>query len=186
MPSAQKKSPKKPKKSIKMKARTRRHARNIPAMPEEKPGLKRYAFFNVGKQNYAIDVDRVIEVLHQYAIEPVAHLPDAFLGVIHLRGVSIPVIDLPQLLREEKLEGSEKTCIIAMLGHEQIGLLIDSDIEIIMSDECRVHTLPDCYTKEEARFIDGILALDDTFMAILNPDGMIQALTDWKAADAAV
>jgi purine-binding chemotaxis protein CheW len=148
--------------------------------------LKRYAFFNVGRHMYAVDVDRVIEVLHQYTIEPVAHLPEAFLGVIHLRGASIPVIDLPLLLREERLEDSDKTCLIAMLDTEQIGLLIDSDIEIVMSDECRVHTLPDCYTKEEARFIDGILALDDKFMAILDPDGMIHTLTDWKAADAAV
>jgi purine-binding chemotaxis protein CheW len=184
MPSARKKPSKKRKKPTEIKTRTPAHNKDILTATREKPGLKRYAFFSVGKQRYAVDVDRIVEVLHQFTIEPVSHLPEAFLGVIHLRGVSIPVVDLPYLLREEKIESIEKTCLIAMLEREQIGLLIDSDINIIMSDEGCVHMLPDCYTKEEAQFIDGILALDNDFMAIINPNGIIRTLTDWKVPDA--
>jgi hypothetical protein len=53
-----------------------------------------------------------------------------------------------------------------------------------MSDEGFIHTLPDCYTKEEAGFIDGVLALEDDFMAIINPTGIIHTLTDWKDSNA--
>lgn len=186
MPSVRKRPAKKLKKSTKIRSRASVQEKDMPTTARENPDLKRYAFFCVGKQKYAVDVDRVIEVLHQFTIEPVSHLPETFPGIIHLRGVSIPVVDLPYLLREEKIESGEKTCLIAMLEKEQIGLLIDSDIEIIMSDEGFVHTLPDCYTKEEAQFIDGILAVDDAFMAIINPNGIVRTLIDWRVLGAKV
>ncbi len=183
MPPSRKKSPKKAKKTTKTRSRTQVQEKNVPAV-DQGSDLKRYAIFLVGKRKYAVDVDRIIEVLHQFTVEPVSHLPEAFPGVIHLRGVSVPVVDLSYLLREDRPESVENTCLIAMLEKEQIGLLIDSDIKIIMSDEGFIHTLPDCYTKEEAEFIDGILALEDDFMAIINPVGIIRTLTDWKVTHA--
>ncbi len=183
MPQPGKKTPKRVKKPTKTRHRAGVQEKNIAAV-EKSPDQKRYAIFLVGKQKYAVDVDRIIEVLHQFTVEPVSHLPEAFPGVIHLRGVSVPVVDLSHLLRENRPDSVENTCLIAMLEKEQIGLLIDSDIKIIMSDEGFIHTLPDCYTKEEAAFIDGILALGDDFMAIINPTGIIRTLTDWKVPHA--
>ena len=184
MSPSRKKKPKKAKKSKKTPEPAPVLETDAAIATSEKPGLKRYAVFRVGQQKYAVDVDNIIEVLHQFTVERVSHLPDVFPGVINLRGTSIPVVDLPCLLREETIASDEKTCLIAMLDKEQIGFLIDSDIEIIMSDEGRVHALPDCYTREEAGFIDGILGLKDDFMAILNPDGVIKTLTDWQVPDA--
>lgn len=183
MPTSRKKSQKRVKKPSKTRKRAAVQEKNTPPV-DKSPDLKRYAIFLVGKQKYAVDVDRVIEVLHQFTVELVSHLPEAFPGVIHLRGVSVPVVDLSYLLRENRPESVESTCLIAMLEKEQIGLLIDSDIKIIMSDEGFIHTLPDCYTKEEGAFIDGILALEDDFMAIINPAGIIRTLTDWKVSNA--
>ena len=142
MSPSRKKKPKKAKKSKKTPEPAPVLETDAAIATSEKPGLKRYAVFRVGQQKYAVDVDNIIEVLHQFTVERVSHLPDVFPGVINLRGTSIPVVDLPCLLREETIASDEKTCLIAMLDKEQIGFLIDSDIEIIMSDEGRVHALP--------------------------------------------
>lgn len=180
MPAVQRSSSRKQKKSIEKAATSLTET----AATANDPQVQRYAVFKVGNQRYAIDVDRIIEVLHQFTVEPVSHLPDSFPGVIHLRGVSVPVVDLSILLREERTGTDGKTCLIAMMEKEHIGLLIDSDTDIITSRPGMLHALPDSYTKEEAQFIEGILALSDDLMAIIDPAGIVRTLTDWKVPDA--
>ncbi len=142
-----------------------------------------YAIFLVGKEQFAIDLDEILEMLHTFDIISVPHLPSAFSGIVNLRGQSVPVVGLQRVLKEEQVKTEAKTCLITVVGSSKIGLLVDSDVEIVSSEFGSLHPLPDCYTKDEAKFLAGIFWTDDKLVGILRPKEMLEVLTQWREDD---
>jgi purine-binding chemotaxis protein CheW len=172
------KSKKKPKTKLKIIKPVTKHV--LPKKTKNDIEEISYATFMVGKEYFAIDLDSIAEILHEFNIVSVPHLPDTFSGVIELRGESIPVVDLQKLLAEEKITDSVRTCLITIINSSHMGLLVDSDIEIMTESDGRIHPLPDCYIEEEIAFLDGIFWVEDKFFGILKPKEMIEILAKWR------
>lgn len=139
-----------------------------------------YAVFAVGKEKFAIDLDYITEILHTFKIISVPHLPEMFSGVVKLRGASIAVINLQTLLKGEKTETEVRPCLITKVGTRAMGFLVDSDVVIIAAGQGRLCPLPDSFTKEEVKFLEGIFWTDQTFVGILKPKEMLEVLTQWR------
>ncbi len=161
-----------------------------PEMPApetiEKPISKKersFAIFAVGPEWYGLDLDSIIEILHNYEIIPVPHLPPSFAGVINLRGTSVPVVVLAKLFKFDTRADSINVCIITTVDETKIGLLVDSDVEIVNFEKGRLYPLPNCYTKEESEFLEGIFWLDERFIGILRLKEALNLLTEWRLED---
>jgi len=141
---------------------------------------QKFAIFSVGKEMFGIDLDMILETLYTYHVIPVEHLPETYKGIIKLKGKSIPVVMLRELLNEDTPVSSMQVCIIIRVGDSRVGLLVDSDIEIIPSTTGTLHALPDCYSRDEAEFITNILWLEQSFIGILDCRRMMEILAGWK------
>uniref|UniRef100_A0A7C4TCQ3 CheW-like domain-containing protein n=1 Tax=candidate division WOR-3 bacterium TaxID=2052148 RepID=A0A7C4TCQ3_UNCW3 len=142
-----------------------------------------FAIFSVGSEWYGIDLDSIVEVLHNFEIVPVPHLPQSFMGVINLRGESVPVVLMSELLKQKtRMEGT-KVCIISMVGNNKTGLLVDSEVEIVNYDKGKLYPLPDCFSKEEAEFLEGIFWYDNRFIGILRIENALSLLIKWRLED---
>ncbi len=139
-----------------------------------------YAIFSVGEELFAINLDSILEILHEFDLVDVPHLPETFSGVVDLRGESIPVVELRNLLSEKNIETETRACLVTNVGTSKIGLLVDSDVEIVTSEQGDIHPLPDCFTKEETEFLDGIFWVKDKFVGLLRPKGMMETLAASK------
>ncbi|MGB3341971.1 MAG: chemotaxis protein CheW [bacterium] len=150
--------------------------------PENRDETKEesYAIFNVGNEKFAINLDSIKEILHTFKIMTVPHLPELFSGIVKLRGESVPVVDLQNLLKESVTEVTIKPCLITKLGDSSMGFLIDSDVSIITTEQFKLHPLPDCFTREEIEFLEGILWVDNTFVGVLKPREMVEILAQWR------
>jgi len=142
-----------------------------------------FAIFAVGTEWYAINLDLISEIITSFEILSVPHLPESFSGVINLRGESVPVVDLRKLLKIEEAETKTRICVITMIRSSKIGLLVDSDVEIVNLADGRFYPLPDCYTKDEAKFLEGIFLVEDKLAGILIPERVIEVLTEWRSED---
>jgi purine-binding chemotaxis protein CheW len=147
---------------------------------EQQQSEDSYACFKVGKELFAFALDDISEVLHVYNIEPVPHLPKTLLGIIKLRGESIPVIDLRHILNEDKMKTEQRPCIITKIDSSIIGYVVDTDVDIVTLDKDMIQSLPDCYTAEESRFLNGILHIKNEFIGILSPQGVAEVLAHWR------
>ena len=107
----------------------RRRAARIELESEEAAAHLKLAGFRVGRDAYAIDIMRIKEVIdaRPHHVRPVPHAPALVEGVIQLRGVVIPVVDLrrrfgvaidPELARLNKL-------IIVSVRGRIVGLRVD-------------------------------------------------------------
>ena len=145
---------------------------------------RKFALFAVGKEKFCIDLDDITEILDTCEIFPVAHLPESFAGITKLHGTSIPVVDMRRLLSEENVDAPARACLLTTVRSSPLGLLVDSDVTIAASRKGKLLPLPDCYTKEEAEFLEGIFWLEDSLFGILKPKQMVEELAQWRVKNA--
>lgn len=143
---------------------------------DENNGLRQFLTFTLGKENYALDVSRVKEVLELTPITHVPKTPRFMKGVINLRGSVVPVIDLRLKFDMPETEPTVDTCIIVLeihLGEDDViilGAIADSVQEVIELPPENIEPAPKIGTRLENEFIQGMGKHNDTFLIILNID----------------
>jgi len=96
---------------------------------------KKYLTFKLAEEQYGLEIHKVIEIIGMQDITPVPRTPDYLRGVINLRGIIHPVIDLKQKFGMGMTRETELTCIIVVTVNrdnkqEQIGIIVDEVLEV--------------------------------------------------------
>ncbi len=101
---------------------------------------------DVGKQAIAISISQVREIVrHTASIEPVPLAPSALLGVINLRGVALPVVDLADHLglgRTPRSDGHYRIVVIGA-GDQRLGLIVGGVRQVLRVGESALRPAPD-------------------------------------------
>lgn len=125
---------------------------------EDENTLKnKYLSFRVGDQDYAIEIQYVLEIIGIQKITDVPDMPDHVLGVINLRGKVIPVIDVRARFQMETREHDDRTCIIVVMVQDTtVGLVVDCVAEVLMIAEESIDPPPRVNKGVGSRFIMGM------------------------------
>jgi purine-binding chemotaxis protein CheW len=96
----------------------------------------KYLVFELGKEEFAVGVLKVREIMGIQAITSVPHTPSHFKGVINLRGKIIPVLDLRLKFGLPAMEYNGRTCIIVVSLETtpepiQMGIVVDGVVEVL-------------------------------------------------------
>ncbi len=83
-------------------------------MEASEKAAKQYLTFKLAHETFAVDVDRVREILDFISITKVPQTPDFMRGVINLRGSVVPVVDMKLKFGMEETEKTVDTCIIVL------------------------------------------------------------------------
>lgn len=99
---------------------------------------QKYLSFCLGEETYGVEVLRVREIMGIQEISPLPKTAEYVRGVINLRGMIVPVIELRRKFAMESIETTEQTCIIVVevagSGEgqvEQVGLIVDRVSEVL-------------------------------------------------------
>ena len=105
--------------------------KSAPAHPEELRQEIQLACFRIGTEMYALDILRIKEIIRPQRLTPVPKAPAFIEGVINLRGVVIPVIDLRKRFDQPNTDSDRKTrVIICSLAGKILGLMVDEVAEV--------------------------------------------------------
>ena len=145
---------------------------------EETNETTQYLTFTLGDEDFALEINRVREVLDFTTITKVPRMPEFLRGVINLRGNVVPVVDLRLKLGMSAIQRTVDTCIVIvdiMIDGEmiQMGALADSVKEVINLDPEQISPPPRLGTNLENRFIKGMGTQDEKFLIILEIDTVL-------------
>jgi purine-binding chemotaxis protein CheW len=140
---------------------------------EIKTDLNSYLSFNLGEEQFAANVGKVLNILEMTKITEVPKAPDYMKGVINLRGTVLPVVDTRIKFGMTATEYTTNTCIIVMEvqmeGEQvQVGALVDSVQAVLEIDTDDIQPPPSIGSKFKSEFIEGMAKIDDKFIMILN------------------
>lgn len=124
--------------------------------------------FEIAGQEFCIDIRAVREIRGWTQAMPMPHTPDYLLGVINLRGLVMPVVDLRARLGLGVTEATSRHVIVVVqYGARTAGLLVDAVQETFVVDEANFQTPPELGDASGPRFVDAILPLEGRMLSRL-------------------
>ena len=140
---------------------------------ETKTEVNSYLTFKIGDEEFAANVNDVVNILELQKITRIPNAPDYLKGIINLRGKVLPVIDTRIKFNMPATEYTDNTCIIVMdlkVNNEiiHIGALADLVVAVREFDERAIDNTPNIGNGYKAEFITGVAKVDESFIMILD------------------
>ena len=132
-----------------------------------------YVTLGLDREVFAVEVHRVREILDVPAIAKLPNGPAYLLGMIHVRGECVPVIDLRAKLGFAPAAQTAQTRILVLevevCGRALvIGLLADRVFEVTPLDGGTVDAPPDIGVRWRSEYIQGIGRRGDAFVVVFD------------------
>ena len=132
--------------------------------------------FAVGDEQYGVNIMAVREIKDWSAITQLPNQPDYMRGVLNLRGVIVPIIDLRCRFGNGLTDATPMHVIIVIqIDGETVGLLADRVLDIIAVDHAQVQPVPKVSQDARTGFLSGLVAVDKTMTALIDLKALLTA-----------
>jgi purine-binding chemotaxis protein CheW len=130
--------------------------------------------FNLGSEEYAVDILKMQEINRMKEITRVPNSPGYVEGVINLRGKVIPVVSLRKKFSLEERENDVQSRIMIMdIQGITMGLIVDAVSEVLRVPASIVEPTPPMTSNISTEFIRGIAKLEDRLIILLDMERLI-------------
>lgn len=130
--------------------------------------------FCIGQQEYCVDVMSVWEIRCWTPATPLPCAPDFVRGVINLRGVVLPIIDLAARLGFPPPEpAAQHVVIVARIGTRTVGLLVDAVSDIIAVTPDILQPAPDVFDADAETFVRAVLVTGERMISLISLAGVL-------------
>ncbi len=136
---------------------------------EEDTQKGKFLIFSLGNEFYGIEIRYVTEIIGIQPITEVPELPEYVRGIINLRGMIIPVMDVRLRFKKSYREYNDRTCVIVVeLRSIPVGLVVDSVSEVLSIREEDIVPPPDMGKDHNNRYIKGVAKVGNNVKLILD------------------
>ncbi|SDE02137.1 chemotaxis protein CheW [Aquimonas voraii] len=129
--------------------------------------------FVSGGTHFGVDIAAVKEILQYAGVTEVPMTPPCIRGVINLRGLVVPVVDLAIRLERQPSPPGRRACVIIVeltdgAERHDIGVLVDGVSEVVDVAASEVMPVPNFGTAVRADFIRGMVNRGESFLILLD------------------
>ena len=167
------------------RANQARQVRHVPAGRE-------YLTFRLGTEEYGIDILKVQEIRSYEPPTKIANAPSYLKGVVNLRGVIVPIVDLRvkfNCFNENGEAGIDSFTVVIVLNvrGRVVGAVVDSVSDVMQLSEQVIQAAPEMSTSVvDTTYITGIANVNDRLLILMDIEslmgssemGLINSLTD--------
>ncbi len=142
---------------------------NASLQEDEDTQKDKYLTFRIADEDYAIEIRYVNEIIGIQKATSVPMLKSYIKGIINLRGIIVPVIEVRNRFRMESIEYNERTCIVVItVGNVSVGLIVDEVEEVMNIPEGAISPPPQTNKGSHSRYIQGIGRVGEVVKIILD------------------
>lgn len=132
--------------------------------------------FLVGREEYVVDILRVVEILPPQPITPIPRAPAIVEGVLHLRGAILPVVDLRKRLLGTDVSESKRTrLLVCLLGRRRVALRVDRVTEVLRVRKSDIKPAPSFVPNGRAPFVVGVCGPPERLRLLLDVKALLRA-----------
>ena len=126
--------------------------------------------FRLGKEEFAVDILNVNEILKMLEVTEVPNSPDCIEGIVNIRGRIIPVIETRLKLNMQKKEYDKDTRIMVVETNDKtVGFIVDEVNEVLRISKDITEPPPDLVTANiESDYITSVARLEDRLLILLD------------------
>ncbi len=143
----------------------------------DKPGSaasSQYLTLRLGQEEYAIDILRVQEIRSYEEPTRMVNAPVFIKGVVNLRGVIVPIVDLRMKLQLSQVAYNEFTVVIILnVRGTVIGAVVDSVSDVVTLTADAIKPAPQFESTLDTRFITGLANVGDRMLIVMNMEALM-------------
>ena len=132
--------------------------------------------FTLGSEEYGIDILKVQEIRGYDAVTTIANAPEFIKGVINLRGIIVPIVDMRIKFHLGKVEYDQFTVVIILnVAKRVVGIVVDgvSDVIALMPDQ--IKPSPEFSATLETQYITGLGTVDDRMIIVVDIEKLLSS-----------
>ena len=125
--------------------------------------------FAIGDDQYGVDIMAVREIKGWTEITPLPRQPQYVRGVLNLRGVIVPIVDLRCRFGQGLTQATAlHIVIIVHIAGKPVGLLADRVLDIVSPDPTQIKPVPRVAQGQRVNFLSGLVSTDDAMIALID------------------
>ena len=133
---------------------------------------QQYVIFELGGQDYAIDIALVSEITEIRAITKMPKSEAYIEGILNLRGSVIPVVNLKKLLNIESSNQGNKQILVSSTNDNFAGLMIDSAKDVKNFNEDEIEPIANIVQTQKNSY-RGVINVDGSLVLILDVENIV-------------
>lgn len=131
--------------------------------------VRKMIVFQLKEEEYAVSVQEIGSIERMVPITRVPQTPEHVKGVINLRGVVTPIIDLRLRFGFEAAEITDATRIlIVYINDMEVGLIVDSANDVMDIPEDMIESNPEVIGSIDVDYIEGVAKVDNRLFILLD------------------
>lgn len=134
----------------------------------------KFMIFQIGTEDYGIEIKHVVEIITMQPITTVPEMPDYIKGIINLRGKVIPLMDVSVRFNLNPIQYNERTCIVVVdVNQVLVGLIVERVTEVIKIPVFQIESAPNTGSIISKGFIQGIGKIENKIKILLNVEKIL-------------
>ncbi len=139
--------------------------------------------FTLGHEEYGVEILKVQEIRSYEAPTTIANAPPFLKGVVNLRGVIVPIVDMRIKFGLSKAEYNQFTVVIILnVAHRVVGMVVDSVSDVLQLSGEQIREAPQFGASLDAAYITGLGTVDERMLILIDIEKLMtsrdMALTD--------
>ena len=135
--------------------------------------------FAIGDHQYRVDIMAVREIKGWSEITHLPRQPEYVRGVLNLRGVVVPIVDLRCRFGQGLTQATPlHVVIIVQIAAKPVGLLADRVLDIVSLDGSQIQAVPQIAQASRVEFLSGLATLEGAMIALIDLPKLLNAEID--------
>jgi purine-binding chemotaxis protein CheW len=135
-----------------------------------------YLAFTLGAEEYGIDILKVQEIRGYEAVTRIANAPEFIKGVINLRGIIIPVVDMRIKFKLGTPTYDQFTVVIILnIGGRIMGMVVDSVSDVTTLTPDQIKPAPEMGSAFNGEYLMGLGTLDERMLILIDIDRLMSS-----------
>jgi len=141
--------------------------------------------FGIGDDQYGVDIMAVREIKGWSNVTHLPKQPEYVRGVLNLRGVIVPIVDLRCRFGQGLTETTPlHIMIIVQIDGRQVGLIGDRVLDIVSTDVDQIQPVPRTAQSSTADFLSGLVTHENAMIALIDLPNLLSERDSTTSAKA--
>lgn len=139
-------------------------------MTQQEPiSIREFLAFKLGNEEYGIDILRVQEIRSYEEPTRMAHAPSFIKGVINLRGIIVPIVDMRMKFNLDQVNYDDLTVVIMLnIGTQVMGMVVDGVSDVITLAPEQLRPVPELSSAIGNEHLLAIGSVDERMLILLD------------------
>jgi len=133
-----------------------------------------YLAFTLGKEEYGIDILKVQEIRGYETVTRIANSPDFIKGVVNLRGIIVPIVDMRIKFQLGEPTYDQFTVVIILnVAGRVVGMVVDSVSDVTTLSPEQIKPAPEMGTALNTDYLIGLGTIDQRMLILVDIDKLM-------------